>query len=603
MNSKDTCFRDKHCFVFPGCGSLRALHVIVFLTALTIGALPVWAQSPGTPDSLDVSLFDQDALSYAGGVEVVALQPDGKIVLGGLFNTGVQCLARLNSDGTPDPDFNIIADTQVVGATVQTDGKIVIEGYFNQLRRLDNQLTLSFSRSIARLNTDAKVDAGFNPGPFSTVYSVAEQADGKILVAGEFTAIAGAKRNFIARLNPDGTLDAGFDPSANSTVLTVQVQTDGKILLGGYFTSLQPNGAAGPIPRNHIARLNADGTLDAGFDPNANNGVYCVTGQPDGKVLIGGIFTTLQPSGASGPISRNHLARVNADGTLDTTFDPNVNGDVHSLAVQTDGKILVGGNFTKLQPNGASSASIRNSIARVNADGTLDTAFDPNPGSDNAGDDNTIYSLAVQADGKVLMGGSFTKLQPNGATSPTKRGYFARLYNDPATQTLSVPDASQVLWQRGGASPEVSLVNFQQSVDGGVTWLPLGNGSRVGFSADWQLGGLALPANCTVRALGRTSDGAGGSGLVESVTSFSLAVPGPTLTGVSRSGGDLVFHGINGVSGGTLYLAASRDVTRPAGQWTPVATNVLTASGDFSFTLPKALTAGTTQQFYRLNLP
>ena len=79
------------------------------------------------------------------------------------------------------------------------------------------------------------------------------------------------------------------------------VQADGKVLLGGPFTTLQPNGAASPTLRNRIARVNADGTLDASFDPNANNGVVCMAVQADGKVLLGGSFTALQPKARPRP--------------------------------------------------------------------------------------------------------------------------------------------------------------------------------------------------------------------------------------------------------------------------------------------------------------
>jgi hypothetical protein len=156
---------------------------------------------------------------------------------------------------------------------------------------------------------------------------------------------------------------------------------------------------------------------------------------------------------------------------------------------------------------------VRISIARVNADGSLDSAFNPRANS-------SVYSIAVQAGGKILLGGLFTALQPNGATSATARHLFARLNNDTATQTLSAPDATQVLWQRGGATPEVSQVTFEQSADGGTSWTALGTCSRVGITSNWQLTGLTLPANCQLRAYGRTVGGYnnGTSGLVESRT-------------------------------------------------------------------------------------
>src|SRR5687767_3185683 len=86
--------------------------------------------------------------------------------------------------------------------------------------------------------------------------------------------------------------------------------------------------------------INAQSALD-GFDPNANNVVRVVVVQPDGKILIGGDFTTVSPNGGAA-VTRNRIARFNPDGTLDTAFDPNANSNVYSIAVQPDGKILAG---------------------------------------------------------------------------------------------------------------------------------------------------------------------------------------------------------------------------------------------------------------------
>src|SRR5438876_823003 len=124
----------------------------------------------------------------------------------------------------------------------------------------------------------------------------------------------------------------GFDPNANGAVYVVVVQPDGKILIGGEFTTLSPNGGVA-VTRNHIARLNPDGTLDA-FNPNANGTVYAIAVQADGKILAGGLFTSI------GGQTRNHIARLNSDGTMEDAFDPNANNRVYSIAVQADGKIL-----------------------------------------------------------------------------------------------------------------------------------------------------------------------------------------------------------------------------------------------------------------------
>src|ERR1019366_7711459 len=199
----------------------------------------------------------------------------------------------------------------------------------------------------------------------------------------------------------------GFDPNANGAISVVVVQPDGKILIGGSFTSLSPNGGA-PVTRNNIARLNPDGTLDTAFDPNASGQggqVAAIAVQADGKILVGGSFTTI------GGATRNHLARLDpATGSADS-FNPIADGDVHAIAVQADGKILVGGIF------GDTSVVTRNRIARIDPmTGTADS-FDPNANGE-------VRAITVQADGKILAGGSF-----NGASSigGATRNHIARL--------------------------------------------------------------------------------------------------------------------------------------------------------------------------------
>ena len=157
------------------------------------------------------------------------------------------------------------------------------------------------------------------------------------------------------RLNADGSLDTSFNPGsgANSVVTSIALQPDNKIIIGGEFTSY--NGTA----RNYIARLNADGSLDTSFNPGsgANSTVYSVALQPDNKIIIGGEFTSYNGT------ARNRLARLNADGSLDTSFNPGsgASNTVYSIALQPDNKIIIGGYFTSY--NGTD----RNRLARLNA--------------------------------------------------------------------------------------------------------------------------------------------------------------------------------------------------------------------------------------------
>jgi uncharacterized delta-60 repeat protein len=365
--------------------------------------------------------------------------------------------------------------------------------------------------------------------------------------------VGGQRRNCIARLNADGSLDTGFNPNAGGLVYSLVVQTDGKILLGGDFT------AVGGATRYRIARLNADGTVDSGFNPVVNNVVFSLALQADGKILLGGYFTTV------GGTARYYIARLNADSTLDTAFNPNANNSVCSLALQADGKILVGGYF------GSIGVIMRNYIARLNADGTLDSGF-------NLNSSGYVNSIAAQADGKLLLGGSFTNI------GGLARTCFARVLNDPAVQTLVAPDLTRLQWLRGGTAPEVGQVTFELSNDGGVTWTAAGAGARI--STGWEVSGVAMPLarNFYVRARGRTSGAQynGSSGLIESVA--QVYVPDLTPPIIACPGDQTVSADIGQCYASAVVLgtpiasdnSGSVTVTNDAPAQFSVGTNVVT---------------------------
>ena len=464
-----------------------------------------------TDGSLDTA-FNLIVDGFTPSIASIAVQADGKIIIGGSFNIvgGVarNKIARISSGGVLDEGFNPNTNQRVNSIAVQADGKIIIGGSFDTVGGVTRKI-------IARLNADGTLDASFNAnvGQASHVNSITVQPDGKIIMAGDFNAVGGVTRNNIARLNTDGTLDAGFNPNANFLVNTATVQADGQLLIGGDFTIV------GGVTRNRIARLNADGTLDTGFNPNANNTVSSIVVQADEKIIVGGKFVTL------GGVTRNRIARLNADGTLDT-FNPNLNGVVDSTALQVDGKVIVGGHFTTV------GAVARNYIARVNTDGSLDTAFNPNASS-------PVYSTALQADGKIVVGGDFA----NVGGVPANR--IARLENDAATQSLTMPNASRLQWLRGGASPETVEVTFELSTDGGGTWIPLGAGARSRLVTGWELTGLSLPGSGQVRGRARNTGGYSNcsSGLVETVAAITglpatpdIVVEQPALTVISDAG-------------------------------------------------------------------
>jgi len=361
-------------------------------------------------------------------VHAFAVQPDGKVLIGGHFYTVNGAargkVARLNADGTLDAGFQnglSGANYRVTSITLQSNGRVLIGGYFTTV----NGITRS---RIARLNADGSLDNSFLNGlsgvNFFNVSSIAVQTDGKVLVGGRFATVNGVSRTNIARLNLDGTLDTNFQSAASlssgGSVNSIVMQNDGKVLIGGAFTNV--NG----VTRKAIARLNPDGTLDSGFDGRLSEielsgfnvppsfiepTVDSVALQGDGKTLIAGNFTT------ANPLSPDRIVRLNADGSLDASFKSSPDGAVNALAVQSDGKILIAGQFTKVNGVG------RNSIARLNSDGTLDAGFQNGLSGVtwNSGAAR-VESLAVQSDGKVLIGGDFWTV--NGAPAT----YFARLW-------------------------------------------------------------------------------------------------------------------------------------------------------------------------------
>lgn len=471
-------------------------------------------------------------------VSALAVQPDGRILAGGVFTTLAgqprNYLARLNEDGTLDNGFNPGAGYRVFALAVQPDGKILAGGAFTVLGGQQRHY-------LGRLNADGTLDDGFNPGADAPVHSLAVQPDGKILVGGEFTTLGGQARSHLGRLNPDGTVDSGFDSAANQTVLSLAVQADGKILVGGGFTLL------GEQPRNYIGRLHADGALDAGFHPGAGAQVHCLAPQASGRTIVAGAFTTF------GGQPRNYIARLNEDGTLDREFNPGAGSQVFCLAAQADGRILAGGSFLTL------AGQPRSYIGRLNEDGTLDDSFNP-------GADSQVHCLAGQMDGKILVGGSFETL------GGERRLRLGRLLNtDPATQEMSY-DGSTVTWLRGGSSPEVWNTTVEQSTDG-VVWVGLGAGTRV--PDGWRWVAAALPPRGSIRARGHVTSGlyGGSSWFVETVLPYP---PSPSLQILLNDGGFGVASnrfGFNfsGTPGQVVLVEGSTDLR----DWHALSTNTL----------------------------
>lgn len=371
-------------------GYRKKRNLCLILALILVGS-NLFAQSGALDDSF---IQGSGANSI---IQTSAIQQDGKIIIGGSFTAYNEIksnrLARLNADGSLDATFKIGigADSDVKAILVQSDGKIIVGGWFNSFNGTK-------CKNIARLNIDGSIDQSFDSGSGAdyTVENIAIQSDGKIIIGGGFSTYNGIKRKNIARLNSNGSLDTSFDPEmgANNDVYSISIQSDGKILIAGSFTFYNET------KRNNIARLNVDGSLDESFNPkiatNIASEIRSIALQPNGKIIIAGNFTCYNGT------SRNHIARLNADGGLDSTFDSGtgatgINSSIRATALQPDGKIFIGGWFDYYDD------VARNYIARLNSDGSLDTSF--NPGS---GANSFVMSILAQSNEKVIVTGGFT---------------------------------------------------------------------------------------------------------------------------------------------------------------------------------------------------
>ncbi|UTW63956.1 T9SS type A sorting domain-containing protein [bacterium SCSIO 12741] len=337
-------------------------------------------------------------------VTAIAVQSDGKIVIGGLFtnfdNKAHTRIARLNTDGSIDTSFHTGSgfNDRVTHIRIQADGKIVIGGWFNQY----NGAT---ANKITRLNSDGTLDTGYNSNTLGTnnnVYAMDMQADGKILIGGFFTQVGSTSINRFARLNTNGTVDTSFHmPSGgfNWVVQSILAQQDGNILVIGAFATYGSTSVKG------MARLSSNGTLDAAFNANVTTGfnqaVHDIIQLADKSYIAGGYFTKYNG------VTVQKACRIDSNGVIDANYKPYVSGQqVYAIGVQpTTGKVMLAGEY------GFIDDYRRGAISRMNADGSVDFTYNTLMGLSNPAD-----ALMWMPNGKILVGGSFSTY--NGKVSP-----------------------------------------------------------------------------------------------------------------------------------------------------------------------------------------
>lgn len=361
-------------------------------------------------------------------VRSVAIQSDGKIVAGGYSWNGMYntfALARYSTDGSLDTTFGSGGmvttdiggdDSRVQSVAIQSDGKIIAAGYAVIPTR-------AYDFTLVRYNSDGSLDSNFGAGGVVTTdigtfgydyaQSVAIQSDGKIVAAGYSSTWDGKNSTFaLVRYNNDGSLDTTFNSTgivtqiwflgSTSFIYSVAIQPDGKIIIAG---------SALGDPLLFLMRFNNDGSVDSAFATGGllvvapigqSASASSVTVQSDGKIVAVGWASNFTNTKIA-------LVRFNIDGSPDTTFGTDgivtnaigKNSSANSVAIQSDGKIVVAGSTN----NGQKSDF---ALVRYNPDGSLDDMFNSDgivktsigPGDDMAN------SIVVQSDGKIIAAGS-----------------------------------------------------------------------------------------------------------------------------------------------------------------------------------------------------
>lgn len=435
---------------------------------------------------------------------------------------------------TLDTGFTPVLSTagQITGIVPLANSKVLVIGSFTSISG-------TARKNIARLNADGTVDATFQLDsriPADMIYAAAVQADGKILIGGQISVIGATEsQNYLFRVSSTGVWDETFKPGRyvygsgqipgvtyglDAPVRAIAVDSNGKILVGGDFTA----------PKNHIVRLNSDGTEDTAFTPGsgADAGVTHIAIQSTGHIIIGGSFTTVNG------VAKAQVARLYPDGTLyEAAFGSGLaGGSLTAVALQQSGDmVLLGGTFSSL--NGQSVPK----LIRTTAVGTLDTSFtqiyNPDTGSQVGNQLQAVTSLVALGNPatKIIVGGWYTFSIFNGyPTEHNARIYILDAANGAYVNSIPFKGKPTDVWALAQRSDGLPVA--------GGSFTQLDNGTDVYYHGLCLLSGTyyqpdasfkpVVGGQAAVASLGLQSDGkliVGGS--------FSLA-NGTPKNGVAR---------------------------------------------------------------------
>jgi uncharacterized delta-60 repeat protein len=393
-------------------------------------------------------------------VEHALEQPDGKILVCGLFThfngQSMPYIGRLNADGSVDSSFNSQVNYWVRHMLLQPDGKIVIGGMFGAVANQPRNL-------IARLNSDGSLDTTFNPGrggevsigtginndPRPFIIWSELLPDGKILAVGNFHDYDGAASPGIVRINANGSRDTTFNVGAgmNTWGRFVRRLSNGQILATGWFNSYNNHSF------NRMVRLNADGSYDATFNAffGDSTSVYAAAPLPNGQFIVSG--HAVDSTATFG----REIERLNADGSVDSSWLGRTDEKTEGLLLQPDGKVIAVGYFRTANNVG------RTALARFNPDGTLDTTVRIETGG-------FIWNVAQTHDQKLIVCGEFTGLDGISITN-VARLILPENMSPPAAPTITQATLANGKFQCSVLSRANATYVLQYKTDAdGQTW-------------------------------------------------------------------------------------------------------------------------------------
>ena len=443
---------------------------------------------------------------------------------------------RVSAKGGSDPTFQppVFTTSGFNALALQSDGKILLGGSF----------TVSGGPSrLARFHPDGALDTSFNTGtgPDASVYAVEVQTDGKILVAGDFANFNGTARKQIVRLNTNGSIDSsyaspGFTNSWSGSIRDIALQSDGKAIVCGSFSA----SSTSPF-RFSVARINTNGTLDTSFNvgfgahstssTSTANWVNSVAVLPNGKVAVGGTF------GRFNNIAKQRFAVLSSTGAVDTSYTlAGLDNTVEALLPLPGNKLVAAGYFT-----GTTDASpvALSRIAMFNSNGTLDTAFNNRVVTNN-------YLKCLHHDtesGRIMAGGWWSYLRPEAGRYAFRifsgmAGTGPVIKQQPSSATVNEGNAHTLSVSVSAAMP--GLQWFQNGIPipraNDVTYtIPAVNASHAGtyHAAVVNAHGSVTSSPATLTVITRpviTTPPADRTVAVNTATSFTVAASGPNLS-------------------------------------------------------------------------